>query len=121
MLSFRKIATSATYKISGLPSPHHMRLHSPPPIQVDHKTAILTAKGALDEASSAIWDAYECGLDLPVRSGYKEVCIVANLITSLVTEMEIAICCGHGLDILPGLLPHLRSLEAIVIGYSSLL
>jgi len=82
---------------------------------------LLTAQGMLDESSLAIWDAYGSGLGMHVKPGYKEACAVANLVTGLVTDMEIASCCGHGLEILPGLLPLLCSLEAQALGHSSLL
>lgn len=53
---------------------------------------LKTAKGALDGASSAIWNAYGRGLGISMNTGYQEACMVANLITGLVTDLEIVIC-----------------------------
>jgi hypothetical protein len=73
---------------------------------------LLTAQGTLDEISSAIWDAYENGLGVQVKPAYRAACFVANLVSGLVTDMEIARCCGRGPETLPGLFAQLRSLEA---------
>ena len=79
---------------------------------------LLTAHGMLDETSSAIWDAYECGLGMLMKPAYRSACIVANLVTGLVTDVEIARSCGCGLESLPGLFVQLRSLESIAAGDS---
>jgi hypothetical protein len=79
---------------------------------------LLTAQGTLDEASSAIWNAYGSGLGTHIKPAYRATCTIANLVTGLVTDMEIARCCGRGLELLPGLLAQLRSLEALALGDS---
>lgn len=77
---------------------------------------LLRSQGELDETSTAIWDAYENGLGTQVKPAYRAACVVANLVTELVTDMEIALCCERGLEILPGLHVLLRSLEAVAAG-----
>jgi hypothetical protein len=72
---------------------------------------LLAADENLAEASSDIWEAYEKGLGISLHPAYREACVVAELVATLVIDMEIAKCCGRGLEILPGLLPGLRRLE----------
>jgi hypothetical protein len=72
---------------------------------------LLAADENLAEASSDIWEAYEKGLGISLHPAYQEACSIADLVASLVIDMEIAKCCGRGLEILPGLLLGLLRLE----------
>lgn len=76
---------------------------------------LLTAHGTLDTVSSAVWDAYGSGLGASIKPAYQAACVVANLVSCLVTDLEIARCCGQGLEMLPGLVPGLKVLATQLI------
>ncbi len=76
---------------------------------------LLAADESLAEASSDIWEAYEKGLGISLHPAYREACAIADLVASLVIDMEIAKCCGRGLEILPGLVPGLERLVERVV------
>ncbi len=78
---------------------------------------ILTSDGQLDNAIQELWQAYERGWEQPVGLSYREACVVAGVVTNLVIDTALARCCGQGPERLPGLMPGLRELEALILRY----
>ena len=76
---------------------------------------IMTCDGQLDNAIQELWQAYERGWEQPIGLSYREACVVASVVTNLVIDTALARCCGQGPERLPGLMPGLRDLEALIL------
>jgi len=76
---------------------------------------IMTSDGQLDNAIQELWQAYERGWEQPIGLSYREACVVASVVTNLVIDTALARCCGQGPERLPGLMPGLRDLEALIL------